>query len=335
MANRILVTGATGFLGAHVVHTLLDEGDEVRALVRAGKPRNHVRKIGVELVEGDLLDEESLERACCDVDGLVHCAALVGYWSRQNSIQRQVNVDAVTTLYRAAHRNGVQRIVHVSSVTAVGSNTTGEILDEETLWDPTASQVHYTLTKREGEERALAAAWGGLPIVVVNPSTIFGPRLDGRGPSALFRGLERGRLPWIPPGGISVTDVCDVATAIVSALRHGRPGERYLLAGHNLTWEQLYRAIADEIGGRVPQQKLTQRRLRLLAVATGFLDRLHLARPPRTPEVFRSYGMYSWFRSDKAVRELAYATRPLSRILRHATGRTREEPAQRPSIQAR
>ena len=73
----------------------------------------------------------------------------------------------------------------------------------------------------------------------------------------------------------------------------------------------------------------------LLAVATGFLDRLHLARPPRTPEVFRSYGLYSWFRSDKAVRELAYATRPLSRILRHATGRTREEPAQRPSIQAR
>ena len=335
MPDRILVTGATGFLGAHVVHTLLDEGAEVRALFRAGKPRNHVRKIGVELVEGDLLDEESLERACRGVDGLVHCAAHIGYWSRQDSIQRQVNVDAVTTLYRAAQRSGVRRIVHVSSAAAVGANTTGEVLDEETLWDPELPQVHYAITKRQGEERALAAAFGGMPIVVVNPSTIFGPRLDGRGPSALFRGLERGRLPWIPPGGISVTDVCDVATAIVSALSHGRPGERYVLAGHNLTWEQLYRAIADEIGGRVPAQKLTQRRLHVLVFVASLLDRARLARPPRTPEVFRSYGMYSWFRSDKAVRELAYAVRPLPRILRHAAGRTRAEPAQRPSIQVR
>jgi dihydroflavonol-4-reductase len=318
----ILVTGATGFLGAHIVHQLLDAGERVRAFVRPDRPRNHIRKIGVEFAEGDLQDGRGVEEACRGVDGVIHCAARLGYWAAQNKVQREINVEGTIALLRAAHAGGARRIVHVSSAAAIGSNHTGEILDEESPWSLENERISYARTKRRGEELALAAAWGGMPIVVVNPSMILGSRLDGRNPSALVRQIGRGRLPWIPPGGVSVTDVADIATAVVSALVHGRTGERYLLSGHNLTWEQLYRTIADATGGRAPERKLTQRELRWRSVAAGALDRLRLSRPGWTGEVFRSYGTYSWYRSDKAVRELAYAIRPLPRIVGRAVGRS-------------
>jgi dihydroflavonol-4-reductase len=315
----VLVTGATGFLGAHVVQALLRQGDEVRALVRPHSLRNHVRRLGVEFVEGDLLDAGSLERACAAAQGVVHCAAIVSYWSRQNAQQRAVNVTGSLRLLEASHAAGVKRIVHVSSAAVVGARRGGEVIDENEAWEHDSERIHYVRTKRRAEEHALAAAWGGLPIVVVNPSTILGPRLDGHPPSPLIAGIRRGRLPWIPPGGVSITDVSDVAAATVRALRAGRPGERYLLAGHNVTWEQLYQAIADHAGGRVPRRKLSARRLRWLELLAAGKDALRLSRPPWTPEVYRSFGTYAWFRSDKAARELDYVVRPLPEILRHAT----------------
>lgn len=320
----VLVTGATGFLGAHVVHSLLRQGDEVRALVRPDSPRNHIRKLGVDWVEGDLLEPESLLRACAGVQGVVHCAALVSYWSRQDAQQRRVNVEGTVSLLEAAHDAGVGRLVHVSSAAAVGARRSGEILDEGAFWELESERIPYVRSKRRAEERVLAAAWGGLPAVVVNPSTILGPRLDGRPPSPLITGIMRGRLPWIPPGGVSITDVSEVAAAIVRALRAGRPGERYLLAGHNLTWEQLYAAIAEYADGRVPRRKLGPRRLRWLELQAAVKDRLRLARPPWTPELYRSYGTYAWYRSDKAAAELGYEVRPLKRIIRHTTRRELE-----------
>lgn len=317
---RILVTGAAGFLGAHVVHALVREGYEVRALVRAGQRRNHLRKVGVELVEGDLLDARSLGAACAETQGLVHCAARVGYWSRQNALMTRVNVDAVLTLLRAAGEAGVERVVHVSSAGAVGVTRTGEVLDERAPWSLESRHVHYVLTKRRGEERALAAAWGGLPVVVVNPSTMFGPRLDGLPPSPVLLGIERGRLPWTPPGGTSVTDVQDVARGVVAALEHGRPGERYLLSGHNVTWQQLYQAVVDVTGGRLPKKPLTLKGLERKLRKARLLDALRLARFPETPEVLRSYGTYGWYDASKAEYELGYAVRPLHDLVRHALG---------------
>ena len=316
-----LVTGANGFLGAHVIHTLVDHGDTVRAMVRPDRPRNHIRKIGIDLVEGNMLDEESLRRACDGVDSVVHCAAQMGYWSRQDSLQRKVNVEGTSALLRSAQAAGVRRIVHVSSVAAVGASASGEVLDEGTSWNLAERGVNYALTKRLGEERALAAAWGGMPVVVVNPSALFGPRLDGRPSSELISGITRGRLPWIPPGGISVADVSDVANGVVAALRSGRPGERYILGGHNVTWEQLYTAIAACTGGRVPEKRLGARRLKWLTLAARGRDALHISRPPWTPELYRSYGMYSWVRSEKAATELGYSVRPLAQIIAHATQR--------------
>jgi dihydroflavonol-4-reductase len=319
----VLVTGASGFLGAHVVRTLLGQNDRVRALVRPGSPRNHIRRLGVEFVEGDLLDQPGLMQACEGVEAIIHTASLVSYWSRQNAMLQRVNVEGVSNLLRAGGAAGVGRIVHVSSVAAVGSSRTGEVLDETITWNLHNSGIQYTRTKHEGEQRMLAAAWGGMPVVVVNPSSMFGPRLDGLPPSPLITGIMRGRLPWIPPGGGSIADVADVAAATVRALRAGRPGERYILAGHNVTWEQLYKAIAEAADGRIPSRKLGRKSLRWLTFLASLRDMTHLSKPPWTPELYRSYNSYSWFRSSKAEKELDYVVRPLHQIVRHAIRRER------------
>ncbi len=318
---RVLVTGASGFLGAHVVRSLLRAGDEVRALVRGGRPRNHIRKLGVEFCEGDLLDDGVAERACEGVDAVLHCASLISYWARQRKQLRAVNVDGTMRLLHAANAAGVGRFVHVSSAATVGASRSGEVLEERTAWDPEQVLSEYAATKREGEERVLAAAWGGLPALVLNPSLILGPRLDGLPPSPLVVGIQRGRLPWVPPGGVSVTDVTDVADTAVRALRRGRVGERYLLAGHNATWAQLYGAIAENADGRVPRRKLGPKQLAWLRLQARVKDTLRISRPPFTEELYRSYGTYAWFTSQKAERELGYEVRPLVRIVRHAIRR--------------
>src|SRR5438093_11859296 len=126
----VLVTGAAGFLGSHVVRSLRSHGHAVRALVRPGRPHAWIDGPGVEIREGDLLDEKSLRQACRGVEGLVHCAAQRGNWSRRMREQRQVNAEGTARLYRAAYDHAVGRIVHVSTVVTFGANRDAKPLDE-------------------------------------------------------------------------------------------------------------------------------------------------------------------------------------------------------------
>lgn len=313
----VLVTGSAGFLGAHTVRALLRQGMDVRALVKLDRPCNHIRKVGVELLEGDVLDAAGMEKACDGVDAVIHCASLVSYQSKHKRALQKINVEGTMNMLQAAKRGGARRFIHVSSAGVIGPTTDPIALDEQAAINGDADPIPYLATKQEGESRVMAAAWGGFPALVVNPSLMLGPRLDGLPPSPLIAGIRRGQLPWIPIGGVSVTDVTDVAEAIVRALVAGRPGERYLLSGHNVSWEELYQAIVDDADGRLPKKHLSQRQLRTRRLYAQLKDKLYLARPPWTPEVYRSYGTYSWFRSDKAAQELGYQPRPLARIIRH------------------
>lgn len=314
----VLVTGAGGFLGAHVVRLLLEAGHRPRAMVRPGRPRAHLESAGVELVEGDLQDERSLAEACRGARGLVHCAARIGFARRGDEDQRRTNVEGTAALFRAAHRRGVERIVHVSSVAAVGASRSPVALDEDAVWNLRRLGVHYAMTKRAAEERALAAARGGMPIVVVNPGAMFGPRLDGGPPNSLLARIAAGKLRWIPTGGTSVTDVADVGAAILAALECGRVGERYILAGHDLTWEQLYRRMAEVTQGSMPTRRLSVPLARLLAPGASWLELAGVGRAAGLASRLAAVGWYAWYDSSKARRELGYRVRPVEEILARA-----------------
>jgi dihydroflavonol-4-reductase len=309
----VLVTGAGGFLGSHAVAQLRARGVPLRAMIRPGSARPWPVEPGVEVVEADLRDERSLRSACRGARALLHCAAHKGLWSRCDREQRQVNVEGTAALLRAAHDQGLERIVHVSTTAAVGGTREPEVLDERASWNLCTARVSYVTTKHEAEERALCAAWAGMPVVVVNPGALFGPRRFG-GPSSTLARIRRGEMRWVPPGGTSVCDVEDVARACLVALERGRAGQRYILGGHNLSWAELYGGLARALGARPPTTRVPHLALGPLRLAATALDLVGLARPPWTPEVFRTWGWYTFVDSSKAVRELDYAIRPLEEM---------------------
>jgi dihydroflavonol-4-reductase len=313
----VLVSGAGGFLGSHAVAQLRAAGRHVRAMLRPGSERPWLAQEGVEIVEADLRDERSLRRACRGARALLHCAAHKGLWSRHDREQRRVNVEGTSALLRAAHEQGLERIVHVSTTAAVGATREPEVLDERASWNLHRLGIQYVNSKHEAEERALSAAWAGMPVVVVNPGALFGPRLFGEPASTLAR-LRGGAQKWVPPGGTSVCDVEDVARGCVAALERGRAGERYILGGHNLSWRELYAGLARGLGVRPPSRRIPRACVRPIALVAAALELVGLARPPWTPEVFRTWGWYTFVDSSKAKEELGYVIRPLEELLARA-----------------
>jgi dihydroflavonol-4-reductase len=261
------------------------------------------------------MDEKSLRLACRGAVSLVHCAALRSHWSRRNHEQRHVNVEGTARLYRAAHDHGLARIVHVSSIATLGATRDRELVDESCVCNTRHLHLNYVDTKVESEERAKAGAWGGMPIVIVNPSFLVGPRHDTHVPTAVAR-MRKGGVRWVMRGGVSIADVEDVARGTIAALEKGRPGERYVLAGHNIEWKEFYGRLARELGSSASTIVMPNAAAWILARATGCLDLFGLSRPPWTPEVFRAAGWFAFADSSKAKRELDYTIRPLDSILR-------------------
>ncbi len=316
---RVLVTGATGFVGPHVVARLLARGHRPVALVRPGRPVAGLAP-GVEIAEGDLSRPETLRRACTGVEAVVHVAARQGYWARNNAVQWETNVVGTTNLLAAARAAGVRRFVHVSSIATIGCTRVPAVLDENGPGNMGEVGIHYVDSKIEAERRVLQAGRQGLDVVVLCPAGIAGPRLDGRVRESIFTRVARGTSRWVARGGASITDVEDVAFGIVAGLERGRPGERYVLGGHNLTWHAFYDRIVAATAGP------SGRRFREIPAWAGpvclalttVADKLHLSRPHRAPELCRMWGWYVWLDSRKAERELGYTVRPFQEILRRS-----------------
>lgn len=295
---RVLVTGSSGFLGAHVVRALAAAGHEPRALVRPGR----TAPLDIENVGGDLDDEASLRRALRGCEGVVHAAAMRTNRREGFELQRATNVEGTSRLLRAAQAAGTARIVHVSSMAAVGWTREPTPLREDVRWNGGELRVEHFDTKKEAEERALAGAWAGMELCVVNPGHLLGPRLDGRAHEHVDA-LVRGALNASPNGGASVVDVADAAIGCVRALERGRRGERYLLGGTNTSWRELDAAVATELGVRAP------------SAGPGLFARW---RAPSDHDALRPNGAWTWIDDAKARAELGHAPRALADTLRRA-----------------
>jgi dihydroflavonol-4-reductase len=299
---RVLVTGSSGFLGAQVVRELGAAGHAVRALIRPGRGGSGPADSDVEVAEGDLADEESLRKALRGCDGVVHAAAFRTARPVELELQRRTNVEGTSRLLRAAQAAQVARLVHVSSMAAVGFAREPVPLSESVRWNVGELGIEHFDTKKEAEERALAGAWAGMDLSVVNPGTLCGARFGG-GAHELVAALRAGRLRASPAGGASVVDVADAARGCVLALERGRRGERYLLGGTNVSWHAFDSALAHEIGAAEP------------AANAGLFSRLRA-----TPEhdAMRPAGAWFWIDDAKARAEIGHTSRPLVETVRAA-----------------
>lgn len=310
---RVLLTGATGFIGAVVARQLRDRGDQVVAYVRNPAKAADLRDFGCDVVEGSLTDAAQLQAALAGVDAVIHAAGMyeVGIQPEDRQAMHEANVTATQAVLDAAIAAGTGRIVHVSTLGAAG-NTHGAIADEEFEHED-GYVSYYDETKHLAHLVAQERIASGAPVVIVQPGGVYGPGDHSVVATAIDLFLKR-RMPAIPlPGtGMSLAHVEDVASGIVAALDKGRIGEAYILSGDNVTIRQMIETLAGVTGRRPPRLDVPTGVLRALAPA-GPLIGPAMGLPPNIREsISAGEGVTYWGTYAKARAELGYHPRPLA-----------------------
>jgi nucleoside-diphosphate-sugar epimerase len=304
---KILVTGGTGFLGSALLPLLARDGHSVRILAR-GDAQVHE---GVEIVRGSLHDREAVRRALDGVETVYHLAGRVSFEPTEPTALYDLHVQCTRTLLEDARAAGVGRVVLASSSGTIGISREEHVhteADEHPI--PIVARWPYYLSKIYQEKTALRFHRDtGLPVIVLNPSLLLGPG-DARLSSTdvVFKLLER-RIPAMPTGGLSFVDVRDAAAAFAAALTRGRPGERYLLGGANMTFADFFGRLSRISGVAPPAVRLPSS---LNVAGAKLLDRFHAWRgsePPITPAEVEMGEHWFYVTSAKAERELGFTAR--------------------------
>lgn len=323
---RALVTGATGFVGANLVEALSERGWQVCALHRSTSSMAALTGLDYEPVVGDVLDYESLCQAMQGCDAVFHAAGVTAdYWQRDLDRLYRVNVEGTRNVLRAAETSGVARLVHTSSLAALGFADGDRPLTEEHQFNLSPETYPYGHSKHLGELEVQAAARKGLHAVIVSPSTVIGPRDATLTNSQIILEVQKGRIPVVPPGGMNVVDATDLAQGHLLALQRGQPGERYLLAGHNVTHLHLVKAVGEVLSVRAPQQAIPRL---LIGPLARILDGAHRLSPrplPLSGDILRFGSLFFYADNSRAVRELGFSVTALPITLRRAVAWLRSE----------
>jgi dihydroflavonol-4-reductase len=317
---RVLVTGATGFVGGAVARELVRAGREVRLLVRPTADRRNLRGLPVEVAPGDVRDLDSLLRAAAGCAQVYHVAALYKLWVRHKQEIYACNVTGTDNVLKAARARGVEKVIYTSSVATLGLPGDGTPGNEATPVSLADMVGHYKRSKFLAEQVALRYAAEGLPVVIVNPSTPVGagdlkPTPTGK----LVVDFLNGRMPGYVDTGLNLVDVEDVARGHVLAAEKGRVGEKYILGHENLTLRQILSLLAELTGRAAPRFKVPYALALGVAYADAALARLIPGREPFAPPVgVKLSKKKMFFDPSKAVGELGWDQTPVREALRKA-----------------
>jgi dihydroflavonol-4-reductase len=309
---KVLVTGATGFVGAAVARTLLAGEHEVRLLVRPRSDRRNVLDLKAETVEGSLEDQASLRAAVDGMDALFHVAADYRIWVPNPDDMYKANVDGTVALMHAAMDAGVKRIVYTSSVATLGRNPDGQPANEDTPVKESDMIGHYKRSKFLAEEAVQGLINDKkLPAIIVNPSTPIGPRDVKPTPTGrIIVDAARGLMPAYIDTGLNVVHVDDVAQGHLLAFQKGEVGQRYILGGENLSLADILAMIAREAGRPAPSVQLPREALYPVAHLMEFFARHFKTTPMVTVDSLRMAEKKMFFTSAKAENDLGYTHRP-------------------------
>ena len=252
----ILVTGATGLVGSHLLYELLKKEEKIKALKRQSSDTGQVLKIfgyytdefeklysRIEWVEGDLSDRESLEMAFKNVDKVYHSAAIISMDSANNAEMKKINIEGTTNIVNLCLEKKVSKLCYVSSVAAIGKRTAPDFVDENVLWKAGKKRITYGSTKFYAEMEVWRGIAEGLEAVIVNPSIIIGPGVMGKGSMAMFDRIAKG-LKFYTHGVTGYVDVRDVVKAMILLMESEIKGERYILNSENLSYKEIFGMIA-------------------------------------------------------------------------------------------
>lgn len=319
--KRALVTGAPGFLGAHICRLLVERGVEVRALALDGEAVGHLADLPLELVRGNVLDAARMREVVQGVDTVFHGAAIYADWMPDPTPMYAVNLRGTYHVLEASRRaRSVRRVVYTASVVSLGRSSRDALADEQTPYDAWEVDFHYSRSKLYS--RWLAEdfnAWG-LDVRTVCPAAVLGPGDLRPTPSAkMILSVVRGQVPGYVDGGAAFVDVRDAALCHILAAERGRPGECYVASGHNLSMGELMRTVSALHTGRpgrfvrlpVPVARAAVSAMERVATLTG-------TDPPIT-RAFLDYCLrHAYFDNHKATAELGMTWRPFAETIQDA-----------------
>jgi dihydroflavonol-4-reductase len=308
-----LVTGATGFVGSAVARVLAARGHELRLLTRPSSDRRNLVGLNADVVTGDLTDPASLRRAATGCRYVVHVAADYRFWVPDADAMLRANVDGALAMIRAAAEAGAERIVHCSSVAALGLIGDGTAADEATPTNEADFVGIYKRSKYIAEKAVLdLARRDGVPVVVVNPAAPVGPRDIKPTPTGkMILDAAAGRVPAYIDTGLNIVHVDDVAEGHVLALEKGRVGERYVLGGENMLLKDILALVADVAHRRPPFIRLPEAVVWPAAFVMEKLAGVTGIAPMMTRDHLKMARKKMFYSSAKAVSELDYRPRPV------------------------
>lgn len=308
---KVLVTGATGFVGGAVARALIRAGVDVRALARSQSDWQNLSTLPVERVEGDLLDPPSLLTALAGCQQLYHVAAYYALWAKDPAVFYDVNVTGTRNMLTAARQVGIERTVYCSTIGAIGLPVGGGLGTEDTPVSLQQMAGHYKRSKYLAEQEVLKLAREGLPVVIVNPSAPVGagdvkPTPTGQ----VIVDFMKGRMPAYIETGMNIVDVDDVAIGHLLAMEKGRLGERYILGCKNLMLQDVFGILSRLTGVRAPSVRLPRSLVLPLAYMNQWMAHL-TGHPPRIPlegVKMAKYRMH--YDCRKAIHELGIPQTP-------------------------
>lgn len=297
---RALVTGGTGFIGSNIALRLVERGWKVSILSRSDSSHELLEGGPFDFVFGDVLAPETLPGALRNIDVVFHTAGVVDYWNQGLDRMYQVNVEGVRNMMQAVLDARIERVVHISSAAAMGIHP-NEIVDETFQFNVKAERFVYGHSKYLAEGIVQDFVRRGLPAIIVNPTTVMGPRDVRKVSSGMVVEVAKHCVPpLIPPGGINVIPICDAAQGAIEAAEKGRVGERYILAGENMTHLHLYRTIANVVGCGMKLKAMPRWQVTLIAGLTDMLQPQTSGPVPLTGARLRLESQMFYFDGSKA-----------------------------------
>ena len=317
---RALVIGGTGFIGSNIALRLVERHWNVRILERPGASQVLLEGGPFEFVRGDVLEPETLLPAMQGIDVVFNAAGVVDYWKQGVERMYQVNVDGTRNIMEAALKSRIDRVVHISSTAAMGIHP-DEIVDETYTFNVKPERFVYGHSKYLAEQIAFEYANKRLPVVIVNPTTVIGPRDIRKVSSGVVVEVAKHCMPpLIPPGGVNVVPICDAAQGTIEAAVKGCVGERYILGGENMSHLQLYQTIANVVGCGMKLKVMPRWQVSLLAGLTDLLQPQTSGPVPLTGTRLRLESHFFYYETTKARSTFNMPQTPL----RVTIGRTYE-----------
>ncbi|MCB0379056.1 MAG: NAD-dependent epimerase/dehydratase family protein [Bdellovibrionales bacterium] len=308
--KKVLVTGATGFLGRHLVRRLLELNCEVTILVRPSSHLEPFADLELKKAYGDITDTLALLQACEGKDIVYHLAGFIAYKRTDRKAMEKINVQGTRNVVDACITNKVGALVHLSSVVTIGASRGPKALDENAEYNLAKFNLGYFETKRSAEKIIVEAhEEHNLNAFLINPSTIYGAGDATKGSRKTQIKVAKGKFKLYPPGGVNVVYVKDVIDAIIAVTERGKPARRYIVCGDNLTIKELFRIIADEAGVKPPSIPIPKLFIKILGkigdLMTAFGKETSLS-----SETAVTSTLYHWFDGSRAQRELQLKPTP-------------------------